>query len=82
MTRTKKIPRDDGGPAFPQPGDKFEDGDRVARSWDQPGMKLRDYFAGQALAGLLACPRTSGEDTAFAKDAYEYADAMIAERSK
>ena len=35
----------DGGPAFPMASDV---------SGHQPGMTLRDWFAGQALAGLLA----------------------------
>ena len=37
--------RDDGGPAFPIPAD--EPGNTYT------GMSLRDYFAGQALCGLL-----------------------------
>jgi hypothetical protein len=41
-------------------------------------MSLRDYFAGQAIAGLLARP--SGEMPAeiAASFAYHFADAMIA----
>lgn len=61
----------DGGPAFPVPRDAPVD-----------GMSLRDYFAGQALAGLLACPKTSGGEEAFALHAYKYADAMLAEQQK
>lgn len=60
----------DGGPAFP------------GENWGSKGMSLRDYFAGQALAGLLACPRTNGGEKAFALHAYKYADAMLAERQK
>lgn len=53
------------------------------------GMMLRDWFAGQALAGLMA-----NEDTPFASDhaeihpgliasaAYEVADAMLGERER
>lgn len=59
-----------GGPAFPS--DRFS----------ELGMSLRDYFAGQALAGLLACDETGGRKERFAKVAYEYADAMLAERQK
>ena len=58
----------DGGPAFPS--DRF--GER--------GMSLRDWFAGQALAGLIACPNTSGGEKDFARNAYKLADAMLAER--
>lgn len=55
-------------PAFPVPGAAL-------------GMSLRDYFAGQALVGLLAdglgnnCPDV-------ARGAYGVADAMMAERAK
>jgi hypothetical protein len=53
-----------------------------------PGMTLRDWFAGQALAGMLAggfadtIPHDDvggGEDAAFF--AYQYADAMLAARA-
>jgi hypothetical protein len=45
------------------------------------GMSLRDYFAGQAMAGILA--RSGGDDrSAYAKVAYSYANAMIKERNK
>lgn len=51
------------------------------------GVTLRDYFAGQALAGMLAfsaLPDATGRCTAvdFAKAAYRQADAMIAERER
>jgi len=55
-----------GGNAFPT--DNYYGG----------GMSLRDWFAGQALAGILT--RAWGE--AAVKDAYEHADWMIAEREK
>jgi pyridoxal/pyridoxine/pyridoxamine kinase len=42
------------------------------------GMTLRDYFAGQAIAGLL--DRNNAEKAA--EVAYHVADAMIAEREK
>lgn len=47
------------------------------------GMTLRDYFAGQALAGLSGLARIEGmspED--LASMAYADADAMLKERSK
>ena len=48
------------------------------------GMTLRDYFAGQALCGLLSkynlnAPSDQGT---IAQMSYELADAMLAERSK
>ena len=63
----------DGGPAFPCTD---------AKGFTSEGMSLRDYFAGQALAGLIACPNTSGDEKAFACNAYKFADAMLAEREK
>lgn len=76
----------DGGAAFPQhiaitPSGDVYDG--------TSGMSLHDYFAGQALAGLLAggfadtVPHddVGGGDQA-AGFAYQYADAMLAERNK
>ena len=57
----------DGGPAFP-----------ILRS-DQPGMTLRDWFAGQALAGLLANGGAQFWE-GDAQNAYAAADAMLAAR--
>jgi len=48
-------------------------------------MSLRDYFAGQALAGYFAAPHTPHQGAANADTAayvYAMADAMLAERSK
>lgn len=42
----------DGGPAFPWEDMKDTTGQSSASS----GMSLRDYFAGQALAGLMTNP--------------------------
>lgn len=93
--------RDDGGPIFP--GTRHEIVDvmvpdpsvtGLTRPAKQvvdvtyPGMSLRDYFAGQALAGLLAHPTATivtvnEEDAAYvAHAAGMYADAMLAARSK
>ena len=66
--------KDDGGQAFPPNGTHpfvFHE-----------GMTLRDWFAGQAIMGLLACPGTSGEVPMFSQAAYKHADAMLAERAK
>lgn len=47
------------------------------------GMTLRDYFAGQALAGLnMDGLYGSFRPDAIAKDCYDIADAMIAESEK
>lgn len=73
---------DDGGPAFPQvqpgyPGACFYE-----------GMAVRDEFAKAALTGMLAHatrykPRkgaSSNWHEAIAQEAYQLADAMLAER--
>ena len=64
--------RDDGGPALPV----AVNGDTTA------GMSLRDYFAGQALIGLLAGATGAATAELFAAEAYLCADAMIQERKK
>lgn len=74
MSDSKTV--DDGGPAFPQ---GHLDGPHV----DPSGMSLRDWFAGQALAGLMANINISGcNPDDYAQLAYEYSDAMIAARKE
>ena len=46
------------------------------------GMTLRDWFAGQALVGILANQGPSLVTDVRARNAYTMADAMLAERSK
>lgn len=82
----------DGGPAFPRPN--YVELDQTEYHPNRPGrgsicgddgMSLRDWFAGQALAGMLACPRDiQGAETRQTRveRAYKYADAMLAERAK
>lgn len=41
-------------------------------------IPLREYLAGQALCGLLACPNTRGRYDVFSGDAVRIADATIA----
>lgn len=55
----------DWGPAFPR--DSVYDG----------GMSIRQWYAGMALQGLLACPDTTGNIEEVVKDAFKCADAMI-----
>lgn len=43
---------------------------------------LLDWYAGQALAGILSDPRTSGEPEEFATAAYNFATAMLAEKAR
>jgi hypothetical protein len=67
----------DGGYAFPRGGDSSE---------PHTGMTLRDWFAGQALAGdLAAYTRDQINDylpEKLAARCYAAADAMIAAREK
>lgn len=60
------TPKDDGGPVVP--------------AYGKSGLSLRDWFAGQALAGGVVTWATFPTDPARA--AYELADAMLAERKK
>lgn len=69
--------------AFPSPDD--------GRPSDGYGMELRDWFAGQAMSGLLngatglgrMTPAQRAEQFSMCADIlYEFADAMLAERAK
>lgn len=91
------MTKDNGGPAFPQHDlsgygigpamSGVDPSDEYSGRYEVNGMSLRDWFAGQALAGTCAY---SGEgskliDTnpkAIAKTAYIWADAMIAARNE
>lgn len=85
MSNTKHI--NDGGPAFPV-------GTEIYQGAGLSGMTLRDWFAGQALAGYLsnrvsmtAAIAESREKniqfpTYMARLSYEMAGAMIATRSQ
>ena len=66
----------DGGPAFPTMiGDDFGE-------WRVHGMTLRDYFAGQALAGLVTTIKSEKGAALLVRASYVAADAMLAEREK
>lgn len=45
-------------------------------------MTIRDYFAAQALAGLIANPNNKGSEIEVASLSYSIADAMLRERAK
>lgn len=68
----------DGGPAFP--ATEYFDEKPIGL---YSGMTLRDWFAGQALIGLISAvdikyPKLTG----YASRAYEVADAMLEQREK
>ena len=67
----------DGGPAYPTP-DVI--GAESAQLWEsgKPGMSLRDWFAGQIMAGALTSLKN--RHGRMAKDAYAMADALLAAR--
>ena len=67
----------DGDPAYPRQTDIYSNG--------ADGMSLRDYFAGQALAGFCNNFSNGSVDVSWleqygASNAYKVADAMIAAR--
>ena len=66
-----------GGPAFPVPVSDATDG----RTHDG-GMTLLDWMAGQALVGFLVYPYGSMCDKGTAKAAYDYAAAMLSEKTR
>jgi hypothetical protein len=70
------MSKETGGAAFPSTQDQWERG--------MEGMTLRDWFAGQALSGLLAKYNLNApsDQNTLAQMSYELADAMLAERSK
>jgi len=72
-TTEKKSPFvfEEGGPVHPVTYGNIHD-----------GMSLRDYFAGQALMGLIVHNNYgSVSDANIAKGAYSYADAMLEART-
>lgn len=77
--------KNDGGSAFPIPDE--------GQGWGSAGMTLRDWFAGQALAGLCAskfiaehaadggaADGSKGLVAGIARRAFMLADAMLKDR--
>lgn len=77
-----------GGQAFPSSDQYTPDGQPIMQG--SSGMSLRDWFAGQALAGMGTWMPDHGAPVLSAKRAmdaralwaYEQADAMLAARKK
>ena len=73
--------KNDGGPAFPIYQPDMNVGDDAG-----PGMSLRDWFAGQAMVGLMSDsglrPSNLDEFEHMATRLYQVADAMLKEREK
>lgn len=86
MSSNEKI--DDGGPAFsclPPAFQVLPDGNVEALGGE--GLSIRDWFAGQGLAGAMANAQAHPLGAAdisgsVARLAYRVADAMLAERAK
>lgn len=87
------MAKPDGGPAFPYKVIDCSIKGAPAIRWNQSGMSLRDYFAGQALAGWLAHgsvariieqhnTSAAGALTVLAGGCYQAADAMLAARER
>ena len=79
--------KDNGGPAFP--GESVvRNGMHSTKRINNPGMTLRDYFAGQSIHAAQAMvlnymPVSNPQFQAnVAHHAYELADAMLSERNK
>lgn len=81
MDDPKKKEINTGGPAFPQPCDA-----ETCPHINCQGMTLRDWFAGQALAGMLSkgfIPSTVEiDDYDYTKAAYIIADSMLEAREQ
>lgn len=66
-------------PAYPTPTIAAKEGD-IIKFDVTPGMTLRDYFAGQALAGILSSANFGDTRDWLPQKAYDLADAMISSR--
>ena len=74
------MTNDNGGPAFPRP--MVTSGhDELTQDKGNTGMSLRDYYAGQALAGV-DMNGIHGTIQELAESMYQIADAMVAEKRR
>jgi hypothetical protein len=72
--------RDDGGPAYPTPVQDDRDcAGRVLNGYG--GLTMRDWFAGQALIGIMAHDPMENAYV-MTSDCYMIADAMLKARAE
>ena len=82
------TPTNDGGPAFPRAGflSEIETPEQVIAQYEnkpEQGMSLLDYFAGQALVGMMNHRDLVNRPCLeLAWDSYEYDEAMLAVRKE
>ena len=66
--------KQDGGPAFPVKNE-------ATNNYAYAGLSIRDWFAGQALVGLISGrPDSDCDEIGYAMDSYRFADAMLKAR--
>ena len=70
---------DDGGSAFPK-AHTVADANHAHFKVGQQGMSLRDYFAAQAMNGIIAEANPSNATDWVAVESYAIADAMLSAR--
>lgn len=77
----------DGGPAFPVPPSRYFNSqqERYFETPARPCMSLRDWFAGQALAGMIASgsrinSKTEVTPNDYVSLAYQFAESMLRAR--
>lgn len=79
------MAKEDGGSAFPAVIKSYvdlADPSKIREDY-YSGMTLRDWFAGMALNANLSCEAYKCDSQASAaKDAYEFADAMLKARKE
>ena len=84
MSNSRKF---DGGAAYPRPAmvvaEKPFQGIETPIHRANDGMSLLDWFAGQALVGLInrGFTELGNNECAYAALAYKYADAMLERRA-
>lgn len=85
MGKDTQVIKNDGGSAFPGAGysSYTSGGSGGGGGLTQPGMSLRDYFAAEAINGILSDPDAGMLDDdllRYSRIAYRLADAMLEAR--